>query len=96
MSEIKTKTGEVLDSPNLPRGVKFIRGAYWFLAVGGLLIFTAMFAGLGSISKISGAETAFTMIINLLVLYGLHKRKYWVVSLILFFSVGAFGVRSGS
>lgn len=86
MTEIKTKTEEVSDSSNLPRGVKFIRGAYWFLAVGGLLIFTAMFAGLESVSKISGAETAFTMIINLLILYGLQKRKHWVVSLILFFS----------
>lgn len=49
-------------------------------------MFTAMFAGLESASKMSVPETSFTMAINVLILYGLQKRKQWVVSLILFFS----------
>ena len=86
MTEIDLKAEEVPDNLNLQRGVRFIRGAYWFLVVCGLLMFTAMIAGLESANKMSVAETSFTMSINLLILYGLQKRKHWVVSLVLFFS----------
>lgn len=86
MKEIIRKSEETSNSSNLPGGVRFIRGVYWFLVVCGLLMFTAMFAGLESASKMSVAETSFMMAINVLILYGLQKRKQWVVSLILFFS----------
>lgn len=86
MTETNPKTEEAQDSPNLPRGVRLIRGVYWFLVVCGLLLFTAMLTGLESANKTSTVETSFTMIINLLILYGLQKRKHWVVTLVLYFS----------
>lgn len=49
-------------------------------------MFAWKLTGLKSANKISVAEASFTMIINALILYGLQKRKQWVVSLVLFFS----------
>jgi hypothetical protein len=76
----------VPDGPILPVGIRFIRGAYWFFVAGGLLLFVAMIAGLESANKISVAETSFGLTIYILILYGIHKRKNWLVSLILFYS----------
>lgn len=89
MSEINPKTEKILESSQLPKGVRFISGVYCFLVVRGLLIFIAIFSGLESAKKLSAAETSLTTIIALLIIYGLQKRKNWVVSLILFFSAWA-------
>lgn len=86
MIEINPLNTEAPDSSNLPRNVRFIRGVYWFLAVCGLLIFVMDLAGIDSAKNISIPESSFTMVINLLILYGLQKKKNWVVSLVLYFS----------
>ena len=86
MTEIETNIEEVPQNSKLPRGVRIIRGIYWFLVICGLLLFINMITGIESANKLSVAETSLTMIINLLILYGLQKRKNWVVLLVLYFS----------
>lgn len=76
---------EVTEISNLPKNVRFIRGVYWFLVVCGLLIFIEDLVGESAIN-ISIAESSLTTAINLLILYGLQKRKQWVVSMVLYFS----------
>jgi hypothetical protein len=76
----------VPSGPNLPDGIRFIRGVYWFFVVGGFLSVGALVTGLTSTEKASLAETSFGLMTNTLILYGLMKRKYWLVSLILFYS----------
>jgi len=83
MTEIDRKTWVIPE----PSDVRFIRGIYWFLVVCGLLFFTAMCAEKVSADKLSTAKTTFTMTpFYVLILFGLHKRKCWIVSMILYFS----------
>jgi hypothetical protein len=86
MTEINPINTEAPDSSNLPGNVRFIRGVYWFLAVCGLLIFIIDLVELDSAKINSIAESSLMIVINLLILYGLHKKKKWVVPLVLYFS----------
>jgi hypothetical protein len=80
------ETKELKEDSELPRSVSFVRGVYWFLVVCGLLVLLGDLVGQESAKKISVTEATFMTIINILILYGLQKRKNWVVSLILYFS----------
>jgi hypothetical protein len=81
MTESNSINREVTEISSLPKNVRFIQGVYWFLVVGGLIAFIEDLVGGSAINELS-----LTTAINLLILYGLQKRKQWVVSLVLFFS----------
>ena len=71
---------------NLPRGIRFIKGAYWFLVVAGPLAILGKLAGLPSVQKYSTAVMAFNSLLDLAILFGIYKKRSWLVPLVLFYA----------
>jgi hypothetical protein len=71
---------------SLPKGIRFIRGAYWFLVAGGSLVLVGKLAGLPSVQKYSTAVISFNTLIDLAILFGIYKKKVWLVPLLLLYA----------
>lgn len=77
---------EYVRQPNVPKGIRFIRGAYWFLVACGILAFLGKLAHLPSVQKYSVAVISFNSLVHLAILFGIYKKKIWLVPLILLYS----------
>ena len=85
MTEINTNQNNI-EKLGLPKGMRFIRGAYWFLVVCGPLVILGKFAGLQSVQKSSTAIVAFNLLVDLTILFGIYKKKTWLVPLVLLYA----------
>jgi hypothetical protein len=74
----------------IPGGVRFVRAVYAVGAIIWLYVLIRNFTGAERFKSYSEIEIGVNVIINSIALYGLYKKKSWIVPLILVYSAWNF------
>jgi hypothetical protein len=87
MTEDQRPAENVLNSSDMPTGVGLICGVYWVTLIAGVFVLTFISVGMvESPRKYYTAEILLGLMTNVMILYGLNKRKNWIPPFILFYS----------
>jgi hypothetical protein len=71
---------------NLPKGLRLIQGIYWFNVLARTAVLTGKAAGLWKEREIYPAFMIVSILIESILLFGIYKRKSWLVPLALIYS----------
>ncbi len=70
----------------VPKGIRLIRGIYWFFVVGRSFVLIGKVAGFWKNREIFPEVMLFSLLIESTILVGIYKKKSWLVPLALFYS----------
>lgn len=73
-----------MNSP--PKGIHLISGVFWIFLIGGFIPILGRLAGLSSAQEFSIADMAFNTLMRAVIIYGINKKKIWLVPFVLFYA----------